>query len=292
MNKFHGTGVALVTPFTAEGLVDYTSLEKLIDFQITGGVEYLVSLGTTGETATLTKEEKESIWKFTAEKVNGRLPLVAGIGGNNTSEIVEAVSAFNIEGYDAILSVNPYYNKPNQNGIYLHYKTVAESASLPVILYNVPGRTGTNMNPDTVLKLAADVKNIIGIKEASGNFDQFNAIMRDKPEDFLFISGDDPITLPLIAMGAVGVISVVANAVPTMFSTMVRLCLQNHIKEALPIHYSLVKLIKLLFVDGSPGGIKAALSSLDICSEDLRLPLAPVNEETRNLIKAELAKLQ
>lgn len=292
MNKFHGTGVALVTPFTAEGLVDYTSLEKLIDFQITGGVEYLVSLGTTGETATLTKEEKESIWKFTAEKVNGRLPLVAGIGGNNTSEIVEAVSAFNIEGYDAILSVNPYYNKPNQNGIYLHYKTVAESASLPVILYNVPGRTGTNMNPDTVLKLATDVKNIIGIKEASGNFDQFNAIMRDKPEDFLFISGDDPITLPLIAMGAVGVISVVANAVPTMFSTMVRLCLQNHIKEALPIHYSLVKLIKLLFVDGSPGGIKAALSTLDICSEDLRLPLAPVNEETRNLIKAELAKLQ
>lgn len=291
MNKFHGTGVALVTPFTADGAVDYTGLERLIEFQIAGGVEYLVSLGTTGETATLSKDEKQRIWEFTAEKVSGRLPLVAGIGGNDTASIVSAVTNFNIQGYDAILSVAPYYNKPNQAGIYLHYKAVAESTSLPVILYNVPGRTGVNMDPDTVLKLAHDVSNIAGIKEASGNFEQFNAIMRDKPENFLFISGDDPITLPLIAMGASGVISVVANALPAMFSTMVRLCLQEHFKEALPLHYSLTRLIKLLFADGSPGGIKAALKELNICSDTLRLPLAPVSEQVYHQIKAELEKL-
>lgn len=288
MNKFFGTGVALVTPFNADGTTDLKALEKLINFQIENGVNYLVSLGTTGESATLAKEEKQKIWEFTAEIVNERVPLVAGIGGNATHDVIRNVEAFAIKGYDAILSVCPYYNKPNQEGIYQHYKAVADAAKLPVILYNVPGRTGVSMTADTTLRLAYDHTNIIATKEASANFDQFNAILKDKPADFLFISGDDPITLPLISMGAAGVISVVGNACPAIFSQMVRLALEGKYQEARPLHYKLVNLIRLLFADGSPAGVKAALQALNICSESLRLPLVPVNDHVRQAIRKEL----
>jgi 4-hydroxy-tetrahydrodipicolinate synthase len=213
MNKFHGTGVAMVTPFNTDGSVDLEGLERLINFQIDGGVQYLVSLGTTGEASTLSKDEKKTVWEFTKDIVAGRVPLVAGIGGNSTSEVIKDLESFNSEGYEAILSVSPYYNRPTQEGIYQHYKAIAQAAPLPVMLYNVPTRTGSNMTAETTLRLAHDFKNIIAVKEAAGNFDQFNKILRDKPEDFLFISGDDAVSLPLIAMGAVGIISVVANAI-------------------------------------------------------------------------------
>lgn len=292
MNKFYGTGVALVTPFNDDSTIDFRGLEKLINFQIEGGVEYLVSLGTTGETATLSKEEKKAVWEFTAKVVDKRVPLVAGIGGNSTNNIVRDLQSFNAEGYDAILSVSPYYNKPNQEGIYLHYKAIAESSPLPVILYNVPGRTGSNISAETTLRLAHDFNNIIGTKEASGNFEQFSFILKDKPENFLLISGDDPVALPMIAMGAAGVISVVANACPEIFSRMIRLCLEERFKEAQPLHLQLVQLIRLLFIDGSPGGVKSALSCLDICSDTVRLPLAGVSEDTLNKIQQEMEKLR
>ncbi|HEY1008266.1 MAG TPA: 4-hydroxy-tetrahydrodipicolinate synthase [Sphingobacteriaceae bacterium] len=291
MNKFYGSGVAMVTPFNPDGSVDYPGLANLINYIIDGGIEYLVSLGTTGETATLTKEEKQSVWKFTAETVAGRVPLVAGIGGNNTREIAATMEGFSMNGYDAILSVSPYYNKPTQEGIYQHYKTLASASPLPLILYNVPGRTGSNMAAETTLRLAHDFKNIIGIKEASANFDQFNRIVRDKPEDFLFISGDDPITLPMIAMGAAGVISVVGNALPSIFSTMVRMCLDGRFAEALPLHYSLIEVTGLFFAEGNPGGVKAALKQLGICGDTVRLPLVNISEATENRIAGELRQL-
>ena len=281
----------MVTPFNPDGSVDYPGLGNLINYIIDGGIEYLVSLGTTGETATLTKDEKQSVWEFTAETVAGRVPLVAGIGGNNTREIAATMEGFSIKGYDAILSVSPYYNKPTQEGIYQHYKTLASASPLPLILYNVPGRTGSNITAETTLRLAHDFKNIIGIKEASANFDQFNRIVRDKPEDFLFISGDDPITLPMIAMGAAGVISVVGNALPSIFSTMVRMCLDGRFAEALPLHYSLIEVTGLFFAEGNPGGVKAALKQLGICGDTVRLPLVNISEATGNRIAGELRQL-
>lgn len=291
MNKFHGTGVALVTPFNSDGKIDFKGLKNLIDHTINGGIEYLVSLGTTGETATLTASEKQAVWETTVEAVAGRVPLVAGIGGNNTLEVSETLKAFNPQGFDAILSVSPYYNKPTQEGIYQHYKMVSESSPLPVILYNVPGRTGSNMTAETTLRLAHDFENIIAVKEASGNFDQFNQIARDKPEGFLFISGDDPITLPLIAMGAVGVISVVANALPGMFSTMVRMCLDGKFIEAQPLHHSMTEVTGLFFAEGNPAGVKAALKMLDVCGDGLRLPLVNISAATAAKIEQELKKL-
>lgn len=288
---FHGTGVAMVTPFTTDGQVDYAGLENLINHLIDGGVEYLVSLGTTGESATLNKDEKKKVWAFTAEKVNKRVNLVAGIASNNTYEVVEAIKGFEAEGYDAILSASPYYNKPIQEGIYQHYKAIAEASSLPVLLYNVPSRTGSNVSAETTLRLANDFKNIIGTKEASGNFEQFNHIMRDKPEDFLFISGDDPVTLPMMAMGAVGVISVIGNAVPRQFSDMVRTCLSGDFKAALKGHYDLIEFTRLMFAEGSPGGIKTALKHLDICGDTLRLPLVQVSPAAADKIAAELKKI-
>ncbi|WP_026899045.1 4-hydroxy-tetrahydrodipicolinate synthase [Daejeonella oryzae] len=291
MNKFHGTGVALVTPFNSDRSVDYTGLKNLIDHIISGGVEYLVSLGTTGETATLSNDEKKKVWEYTVEYVNGRVPLVAGIGGNNTMEVVETIKNFNTTGFDAILSVSPYYNKPTQEGIYQHYKLVSEASALPIILYNVPGRTGSNMNAETILRLAHDFENIIAVKEASGNFDQFNQIIKDKPEGFLFISGDDPITLPLISMGAAGVISVVGNALPGMFSTMVRMCLDGKFIEAQPLHYSMIDITNLFFTEGNPGGVKAALKLLDICGDEVRLPLVSISKTTFSKIEQELIAL-
>lgn len=277
MKKFHGTGVALVTPFNADGSVDYEGLKNLINYQIDGQVEYLVSLGTTGEASTLNKYEKKKIWAYTAEINNGRVPLVAGLGGNNTAELTEEIKAFEANGYEAILSASPYYNKPTQEGIYQHYKAVSEASNLPVILYNVPGRTASNMSAATTCRLATDFENIIAIKEASANFDQFNEILRDKPTDFLLISGDDPAALPMIAMGAVGVISVIGNALPHKFSDMIRLCLQGDFGTAVPLHLSLIELTRMIFAEGNPAGVKAALKQLGVCGDAVRLPLVPVS---------------
>jgi 4-hydroxy-tetrahydrodipicolinate synthase len=291
MEMFHGTGVAMVTPFNSDGGVDYAGLENLINYLIDSGINYLVSLGTTGESATLSKEEKKQVWAFTAEKVNKRVHLVAGIGGNNTYEVVEAVKQFDTTGYDAILSASPHYNKPIQEGIYQHYKAIAEASVLPIILYNVPGRTGSNISAETTVRLAHDFSNIIGIKEASGNFDQFNQIMRDKPESFLFISGDDPVTLPMMALGAVGVISVVGNAVPKQFSDMIKLCMAGNFKAAQQAHYQFIDFTRLMFSEGSPGGVKTALKQLGVCGDTLRLPLVQVSSTTADKIAAELKKI-
>lgn len=279
-----------MTPFQADGQVDYDALGKLINYLIDGGLEYLVSLGTTGESATLNNEERKKVWAFTAKAVNGRIGLVAGIGGNNTLEVVEQIKRFDITGYDAILSASPHYNKPTQEGIYQHYKAIAENSPLPIILYNVPSRTGSNINADTVVRLAHDFKNIIGIKEASGNFDQINQIMRDKPESFLMISGDDPVTLPMMALGGVGVISVTGNALPRQTSDMVRLCLAGDFKAAQKIHSKLIDFTRLMFVEGSPAGVKTALKCLNICGDTLRLPLVQVSGPTAEKINAETRK--
>ena len=291
MNKFHGTGVALVTPFQADGQVDYDALGKLINYLIDGGINYVVSLGTTGESATLNHEERKQVWAITANAVNGRIGLVAGIGGNSTLEVAEQFKQFDITGYDAILSASPHYNKPTQEGIYQHYKVLSQSSPLPIILYNVPSRTGSNINANTIVRLAHDFKNIIGIKEAGGNFDQINQIMRDKPESFLVISGDDPVTLPMIALGAVGVISVVGNALPKKTSDMVRLCLAGDFKAAQKAHSQLIDFTRLMFVEGSPAGVKTSLKYLGICSDTLRLPLVQVSENTAAIIIQETKKL-
>jgi len=291
MNKFHGTGVAVVTPFQTNGQVDYNGLKNVINYLIDGGVEYLISLGTTGENATLSQAEKDKVWAYTAEVAAGRVNLIAGIGSNNTHEVVEQIKQFKIAGYDAILSASPAYNKPTQEGIYQHYKAIAEVAPLPIILYNVPSRTGSNISAETTVRLAHDFKNIIGIKEASGNFDQFNQIMRDKPEGFLFISGDDPVTLPMIALGAVGVISVIGNALPRQFSDMTRLCLAGDFKAAQKIHSQLIDFTRLMFVEGSPAGVKVALKHLGICGDTLRLPLVQVSEATATKIIHEIQKV-
>ncbi len=292
MNNFRGTGVAMVTPFLADGSVDYVGLKRLINYLIAGGVDYLVSLGTTGETATLTKEEKHKVWAFTAEVTENRVPLVAGIGGNNTGQLQADLKSFEHQGYSAVLSVSPYYNKPSQEGIYQHYKALSESSPLPIILYNVPGRTGSNMSPETTCRLAHDFKNIIGTKEASGSFDQFNQIMRDKPADFLLISGDDPIALPMLSIGAVGVISVLGNAYPQALSQMINLGLKGDYQKALSLHLNLLEITRLLFVEGNPVGIKSALSNLDICEAHLRLPLITPSADLNKQIKAEMERLK
>jgi 4-hydroxy-tetrahydrodipicolinate synthase len=291
MSKFSGTGVAMVTPFLQNGEIDFHGLEKTIEHLIVGKVEYIVVLGTTAESATLSKEEKHQIFEFTAQKVNRRIPLVAGIGGNNTAEIVSAVSQFNITGYHAILSVVPYYNKPTQEGIFQHYKAVAEAAALPIILYNVPGRTGVNMLASTTLRLAKTVKNIIAIKEASGSFDIFNEIAANKPEGFDLISGDDPVTLPMIALGAIGIISVIGNAVPSQLSEMVRTCLEGNFKSAHAAHFSLLEFTKLCFIEGNPAGVKAGMKELGVCEDYLRLPLVKVTDQTRAQIVKEIHKI-
>ena len=291
MNKFHGTGVALVTPFNTDGTVDYQGLKNLINHLVDGGIDYLVSLGTTGETATLNKNEKKKVWEFTAEINNNRLPLVAGIGGNDSYAIGDDIKTFAGNNYSAILSVSPYYSKPTQEGIYQHYKYLSELSDLPIVLYNVPGRTGSNISPETTCRLAHDFKNIIATKEASGSFDQFNQIRRDKPADFLLISGDDPIALPMISLGAVGVISVIGNALPQQLSDMIRLCLKGDYKAALPIHLSLLEFTRFAFAEGNPAGVKAALKLLNICDDVVRLPLVKASAELTKDLAAALKKL-
>jgi 4-hydroxy-tetrahydrodipicolinate synthase len=290
-SKFKGTGVALVTPFNAKGQIDYTGLEKLINFCVEGGVEYLVSLGTTGESVNLSKEEKHDILNFTIEKNAGRLPIVAGFGGNSTHQVIQDMEQFHFKGVDAILSVSPYYNKPTQEGIFQHYKAVAAAAPKPVILYNVPGRTSSNMTAATTLRIAHEVENVIGMKEASGDFGQCMQLVKNKPKDFLLISGDDNITMGLIAYGFDGVISVVGQAFPKIFTEMVRQSLQGNFAQARKLHYQLNDITDMLFAEGNPGGVKYALELQHVCEAHMRLPLVDISESLKAKMKAAVAGL-
>lgn len=278
MNQLKGLGVAMVTPFKKDLTPDIPALKRLTDHLVEGGADYLVVMGTTGETPALDKEDKKLILETVIATAAGRKPVVLGLGGNNTHELCNQLSRLDTAGLTAILSVTPYYNKPTQNGLFEHYKALSEHSKLPIILYNVPGRTGTNLLPDTALRIAFDCRNVIGIKEASGNMEQIMEIIKEKPKNFMVISGDDAITLPLIAAGADGVISVVGNAFPKEFSEMVHHAMKNEFAEARAIHYRLLELIKLLFIEGNPAGIKEVLSHLDICDNYLRLPLVPVSQ--------------
>lgn len=281
-SRFKGVGVALVTPFNKDGSVDYPALEKLVELQINNGTDYLVVQGTTGESATLTQEEKDEILAYVLQVNSGRLPVVLGVGGNDTAVIGRKLESRNFDGLDGILSVSPYYNKPTQEGIYQHYAYLAERSPLPIILYNVPGRTSSNVLPSTTLKLAKTFKNIVAIKEASGNLEQIMEIIRYKPEGFMVISGDDALTLPIIAIGGDGVISVVANAFPNEFSFMVHQAMDGNYGQARTGHYKLFEVIQQLFVEGNPAGVKEALKTRGICEAFVRLPLVGVSDETRN----------
>ncbi len=286
-NQLKGTGVALVTPFTANKKVDYPALERLVNHVIEGGVDFLVALGTTAETATLNEEEKEVVVKTIIKVTNDRVPIVLGIGGNNTQSIIETIRHSNLEGISAILSVTPYYNKPNQEGLYQHYKAVAEASPLPIILYNVPVRTGVNLEAETCLKLANSFSNIIAVKEASGDLAQIMDIISKKPEEFIVLSGDDALTLPLVSLGGHGVISVIANAYPAEFSEMVNLCNDNRFEEARHLHYKLNDILKTVFKEGNPTGIKALLQLHEIIENQLRLPLVPLSDETFEELKVQ-----
>ncbi len=287
--KFTGTGIAIVTPFTETGDFDWVTLENLLNFWIENKIEYLVVAGTTGESATLTREEEQELFRFVKEKVAGRVPLVAGIGGNDTREVVHAFQTMDLNGYDAILSVSPYYNKPGQEGLYLHYKAIDAVAPLPVIMYNVPGRTGQSISAETTIRIANDCKNIFATKEASGNFDQFNYILKHKPADFMLISGDDPVALPMIALGAKGVISVVANAYPKEFGDMIRLCLAGKFAEAVPLHLKYIEIISSLFTEGSPAGVKQYLKEMGLGTLNMRMPVVPVSEKQAEKIRGLMA---
>lgn len=279
MQAFVGTGVALITPFKKDLTIDVEALKNIVAYNIEGKVDYLVVLGTTAEAATLNEEERQLVKKTVVEANGGKLPLVLGIGGNNTMEIVNQLKTEDITGFSAILSVSPYYNKPTQEGIYQHFKMVAENAPLPVIIYNVPGRTGSNMSAKTTVRLANDFKKIIAIKEAAGDILQAMEIIKNKPAGFLVISGDDMITLPMILAGGSGVISVIAEGFPSEFSEMVRLGLDRKVDEAYKIHYAIAEAIDMIFEQGNPGGIKEVFKSKGLCENYLRLPLVNVNED-------------
>ena len=282
-------GVALITPFKEDESVDYEALARLVDYQLQNGTDYLVVLGTTAETPTLTEEEKKNIINLVVTKVNGRIPIVLGVGGNCTRSVVEKND--NFDGIDAILSVVPYYNKPSQEGIYQHYKAIAEATTLPIVLYNVPGRTGVNMTAETTLRIAREFKNVIAVKEASGNITQMDDIIKNKPANFNVISGDDGITFPLITLGAVGVISVIGNAFPREFSRMVRLALAGDYDSARTIHHSFTELFSLLFIDGNPAGAKSMLNAMGFIENKLRLPLVPTRITTFEKIRDVLRQL-
>lgn len=286
-----GMGVALITPFKEDESIDFDALARLIEYQIQNGTDYLVVLGTTAETPTLTEAEKMAIQDFVLERAKGRIPLVLGVSGNNTRAVVDRLKRDSLDGFDAVLSVVPYYNKPSQEGIYQHYKAIAAATVKPVILYNVPGRTGVNMTAETTLRLARECNNIIAIKEASGNITQMDDIIKNKPVDFMVISGDDGITFPLLTLGAVGVISVIGNAFPKEFSKMVRLALNGDFKQALQIHHRFTELFSLLFVDGNPAGVKCLLNMMGYIENRLRLPLVPTRVTTYEQIKDVLRNL-
>lgn len=289
--RFRGTGVALVTPFKNGG-IDWDDLERIIEHVIAGGVEFLVSLGTTGESATISEDEQRQILDFTIKTNRGRLPLVAGVfGSNNTAALVEKVNHFNFDGIDALLSSNPAYNKPGQEGIFQHYMALAEASPKPIIIYNVPSRTASNMTAETTLRLANASDKFLGVKEASNDIYQVMKIIKGRPKHFLVLSGDDFITLPLIASGGDGVISVIANTTPRPFTDMVRAALRHDMATAQQLNLKLLELYKLLFIEGNPMGVKAALELQGLCSREVRLPLAPMTEQGVHLIMAELEKI-
>ncbi len=290
--NFSGTGVAIVTPFKKDKSIDYPTLEKHIEFLINNGINYLVVLGTTGESVTLSDEEKDQLIPFVIQKVNKRLPLVLGIGGNNTSAVISKIQKTDLSKIDAVLSVAPYYNKPSQQGLYEHFKAIAQVSPKPIILYNVPGRTGVNIKADTTLRLANDFKNVVAVKEAAGDMSQAMYLVKDKPADFQIISGEDALSLPLIMLGFAGVISVVANAMPKEFSEMVKLGLDNNYTEAKKIHYKLLEFTDQMFVEGNPSGVKAALEILGIMENNLRLPLVPVSDNTYKKIISLIQKIK
>ena len=283
--KLHGMGIALITPFKADKSIDFKALATLSDYQIMNGADYLVVLGTTAETPTLTTEERREVREFVANRVNGRVPLVLGLGGNSTTAVVEELKNTDLSSFCAILSVTPYYNKPSQEGLFQHYKMISEASPRPIILYNVPGRTGVNMTAETTLRIASTCENVIAIKEASGNMSQMDEIIKRKPSDFMVISGDDGVTFPLITLGAVGVISVIGNAFPNEFSRMVRLALEGRYDQALQIHHRFTELFNLLFVDGNPAGVKCVLNAMGFIENELRLPLVPTRITTNDKIR-------
>lgn len=279
-----GMGVALVTPFDKNKDIDYPALERVVNHIVDNGADFLVVLGTTGETPTLSADEKIAVAKYVKDKADGRIPLVLGLGGNNTAEVISQLKEWDLSGYSAILSVVPAYNKPPQEGIYMHFKAIAEASPLPVILYNVPGRTGVNMTADTTLRLAREVPGIIGIKEASGNLQQIQRLLREKPDNFTVLSGDDSLTYPLMTLGAQGVISVLGNAYTRDFADMVHLCLEGNYIEAVDYHYKFRNFIPLLFVDGNPAGVKYVLNKMGLIENELRLPLVPISGNTADKI--------
>ena len=286
-NPFVGTGVALITPFNEDYSVDYKSLENIVEFTLSNGADFLVALGTTSEAPALTQEEKNEVLKTIIRTANGRCPIMLGMGGNNTMSLVDSIKNQDFTGIDGILSVVPYYNKPNQNGMKAHFKAVADNSPVPVVLYNVPGRVGVNLQSATCVELAQH-PNIIAVKEASGNLQQIMEILRDKPSDFDVLSGDDGITQPMMALGAKGVISVAANGYPDVFCPMVTTMLNNEVETALLLHYKMLKMNNLIFADGNPAGIKALMAARGLCKNVLRLPLVPANESVQNAIEEEL----
>lgn len=285
MKQFLGTGVALVTPFTRKNEIDENALRKLVQFQIKNGVDYIVVLGTTAESTTLSKVEKETVKNIIKSENNGQLPLVLGLGGNSTSQVVEDLAQENLEGFDAILSVSPFYNKPSQEGIYQHFSEVSKASKLPIIVYNVPGRTGSNMLPLTITRLANDFSNIIGIKEAAGDMVQAMEIIRDTPDDFLVISGDDMLALPMVLAGGAGVISVMAQGYPSEFSKMLNLGREGNVKQAFTIQFRLMDGIDLIFKEGNPAGIKAVFELKNLCESGVRLPLVEASSILKSALK-------
>jgi 4-hydroxy-tetrahydrodipicolinate synthase len=292
MKKFRGTGVAIVTPFKNDSSIDFAALGRIVNHVIKGGVNYIVAMGTTGESVTVTKDERKAIFSYILEAIDSRVPLIAGIGGNNTQEIVNCVRNSDLTGIDAILSVSPYYNKPNQRGLFQHYKAIATWCPVPVVLYNVPGRTACNLSAETCLELAHECENIIAIKEASGNMEQMMKILKGKPDNFQLISGDDMLTLPIIAAGGSGVISVVANAYPAQWSEMVNQSLKLNFKAAREIQYKFMEILELLFIDGNPSGVKAMLSNLNLCQNNMRLPLVPVSKPVYTRIQKAMDEIK
>lgn len=291
-NIFRGLGVALITPFKKDGSIDYDALRSLIDFQIDGGADFMCILATTGETPTLSYEEKTKVKDTVVETVRSRIPILMGFGGNNTAELVRELSEIDLRGVNGLLSVCPYYNKPSQEGLYMHFATLAKKSPLPLVLYNVPGRTGVNLKANTTLRLASDFANIVAIKEASGSLEQVDAIIKDKPEQFDVLSGDDALTFSMVASGAAGAISVIGNALPKEFSRMIRLEEHGEYEAARKIHHRFVELYSLLFVDGNPAGVKALLSEMGMIENELRLPLVPTRITTRQKMNDILRELK
>ena len=292
MKRFRGTGVAIVTPFKNDSSIDFAALGRVVDHVIAGGVNYIVIMGTTGESVTITKDEKQAIISYVTEVTDGRVPLVVGIGGNNTQEVINCIRQTNFTGIDAILSVAPYYNKPTQRGMFQHFKAIATSSPVPVILYNVPGRTCSNISSETCLSLASECENIIGIKEASGDMAQMMRIIKGKSDNFLVISGDDMMTIPVIALGGAGVISVLANAFPAATSELVANSLKSNFKAAREIQLRYLEMVDLLFVEGNPAGVKAMLTIMGLCQNNLRLPLVPVTRTIYSRIQKAIEEIK